>query len=353
MKDMKRASAITVQAQELESFCRNVLIRVGLAEAHAQIIAESLVKANLHGVDTHGVVRLPIYVKRMEMGLISTNPTIELQKKAVATAVLDGGNAPGQVVAMRAMEEAIELAKRSGVGLVGAKNSNHFGAAAFFATRALEDDMIGIALTHAESDVIPYGGRRPCLGTNPLAVAVPAGDEPPVVLDMATSIVAMGNVIVAAKEGRPIPDSWAVDIRGDATTDPKKARAVRPLGGPKGYGLAIIIDILSGILTGSSFGLHINRMYDNFSEPQAIGHLLGAINISTYIPIKEFKGQMDQMIREIRSVPPANGFNRVLLPGEPELQEEKRRLREGIPLSEEIYKELEDLSREFGVELAR
>ena len=340
---------IRADAEGLKEFCQEVLVKVGLTQIDAHIVADSLVKANLCGVDSHGVMRLPIYVKRMRRGLIATEPKMELRRTATSTAILDGGNGPGQVVAMRAMEEAIKIAKETGVGLVAIKNSNHFGTAAYFAMRALQDEMIGLALSHAEADVIPFGGRKPCLGTNPLAIAVPAGKESPIVLDMATSIVAMAKVFLAAKEEREIPEGWAVDIEGAPTTDPKSVRAVRPMGGPKGYGLAVVIDIFSALLSGSAFGVHINRMYDNFSEPQAIGHLVGAINIMSYLSIEEFKEHIDQMIREIKSIPPAEGFNEILLPGEPEARTEQRRLCKGIPLGHEVYTELVELGEELGV----
>jgi LDH2 family malate/lactate/ureidoglycolate dehydrogenase len=348
---MEGKSIIKIEAGELRQFCHKVLIKVGLTAGDAEIVADSLVQANLRGVDTHGVMRLPIYVKRMRMGLIAVRPRMELHRTGPATALFDGGNGPGQVVTLRAMEEAIKLAHEAGVGLVAIKNSNHFGAAAYFAMRAIKEGMIGIALSHAEADMIPFGGRKPCLGTNPLAVAIPAGEELPIVLDMATSIVAMGNVLLAAKEGRPIPEGWAVDAEGNPTTDSKKARAVRPVGGPKGYGLAVIIDVLSALLSGAAFGVHINRMYDNFTEPQAIGHFVGALDISRYVPLEEFKRRIDQMIREIKSTPPAEGFVEVLLPGEPEFKTEERRLREGIPLSREVYTELATLGEELGVSL--
>lgn len=342
---------LKVRAEKLKDFCREVLIKAELSPENAEIVSDSLVKANLRGVDSHGVMRLGIYVKRMRMGLIVTQPEMRLTRTAPATAILDGGNGPGQLVALRAMDEAIPIAKEAGVGFVAIKNSNHFGTAAYFAMRALEDDMIGLALTHAEADMIPFGGKKPVLGTNPLAIAVPAKDELPIVLDMATSGVAMGKVMVAAQEGREIPEDWAVDTEGNPITDPKKARAVRPLGGSKGYGLAVIIDILSALLTGSAFGVHINRMYDNFSEPQAIGHFVGAIDIASYLPADEFKQRVDQMIREIKSIPPAEEFDEVFLPGEPEARTERERLKHGIPLSQELYAELEELGSELGIEL--
>lgn len=338
-----------IDAENLNRFCCDLLIRVGLSPSDAAIVADSLVEANLRGVDTHGVVRLPIYVKRIRLGLIERAPTMEISRTTPSTATFDGGNGPGQVVTVRAMDEAIGMARDTGVGLVAVRRSNHFGAAAYFAMRALEHDMIGIALTHAESDVIPFGGREPRLGTNPLAFAVPAGTSPPIVLDMATSVVAMGAVLLAAQEGRTIPKDWAVDADGNPVTDPGRARAVRPMAGPKGYGLAVIIDVFCALLTGSAFGVHINRMYDNFSEPQAIGHFVGAIDIRKYVPVREFKERIDQMIRELKATPAAEGFDEVLLPGEPEARCHERRLREGVPLSREVYDELANLGEELRV----
>ena len=187
--------------ESLTSFCRRVLVAVGLSEEVAATVAGSLVAADLRGVSTHGVMRLPIYVERMRRGLIATRPSIRVRRTGPATATLDGGNGPGQVVAMRAMREAVALAEAAGVGLVSVHASNHFGAAGWFALHAAGRGMIGLALTHAEADVIPFGGRRSALGTNPLAVAVPRADGPPIVLDMATSAVAMGRVLLARKRG--------------------------------------------------------------------------------------------------------------------------------------------------------
>lgn len=342
---------MNVDAKALAEFCATVLTNVGLSADHADIVADSLVDANLRGVDTHGVVRLPIYVQRMEMGLIATQPQVRVERTGASTAIFDGGNGPGQVVAFRAMEEAIALANDAGTGFVAVRNSNHFGTAGYHAMRALDDDMIGIVVSHAEADVVPFGGRTPKLGTNPIAIAVPTGEYAPIVLDMATSIVAMGHVLLAAKEGRPIPDNWAVDEDGTPVTNPEKARAVRPMAGAKGYGLAVIVDVLSALLTGASFGVHVNRMYDNFSEPQAIGHFVGAIDVARYVSVDTFKKRIDRMIRELKSTPPVEGVEEVLLPGEPEQRTEANRRRDGIPLSREVYTELRELGQNFGVDL--
>jgi ureidoglycolate dehydrogenase (NAD+) len=339
-----------VEQAALTSFCRDVLVAVGLDERDAATVAGSLVAADLRGVATHGVLRLPVYVERMRRGLIATRPSIQVRRTGPATATVDGGNGPGQVVALRAMREAVALAEGAGVGLVSVHGSNHFGAAGWFALHAAERGMIGLALTHAEADVVPFGGRRPALGTNPLAVAVPRGDGPPVLLDMATSGVAMGRVLLARKRGEPIPEDWAVDADGEPTTDPRQVRAVRPMAGPKGYGLAFVVEVLAGLLSGSRSGTEVRRMYDDFDEPQGIGHFLGAIDPARFVPPEAFAGSVDRLAGQLKATPPAPGFDEVLLPGEPEDRAEARHRRDGVPIPEELRRELVELGAAYGID---
>jgi ureidoglycolate dehydrogenase (NAD+) len=339
-----------VEQAALTSFCREVLVAVGLDERDAATVAGSLVAADLRGVATHGVLRLPVYVERMRRGLIATRPSIRVRRTGAATATVDGGNGPGQVVALRAVREAVALAEAAGVGLVSVHGSNHFGAAGWFALHAAERGMIGLALTHAEADVVPFGGRRPALGTNPLAVAVPRGDGPPVLLDMATSGVAMGRVLLARKRGEPIPEDWAVDADGEPTTDPRQVRAVRPMAGPKGYGLAFVVEVLAGLLSGSRSGTEVRRMYDDFDEPQGIGHFLGAIDPARFVPPEAFAGSVDRLAGQLKATPPASGFDEVLLPGEPEERAEARHRRDGVPIPEELRRELVALGAAYGIE---
>jgi LDH2 family malate/lactate/ureidoglycolate dehydrogenase len=346
---MPGISSMRVGHAALTSFCQDVLVAVGLDERDAATVAGSLVAADLRGVATHGVLRLPVYVERMRRGLIATRPDIHVVHTGPATATVDGGNGPGQVVALRAMREAVELAETAGVGLVSVRHSNHFGAAGWFALHAAERGMIGLALTHAEADVVPFGGRRAALGTNPLAVAVPRGDGPPVLLDMATSGVAMGKVLLARKQGRPIPDDWAVDAEGEPTTDPGRVRAVRPLGGPKGYGLAFVVEVLAGLLSGSRSGTEVRRLYHDFDRPQEIGHLLGAIDPARFVPPEAFAGSVDRLAGQLKATPPAPGFDAVLLTGEPEERAEARHRCDGVPVPEELGRELAALGEAYGV----
>ncbi|MGH2819423.1 MAG: Ldh family oxidoreductase, partial [Actinomycetota bacterium] len=315
----------TIGHEELRSFCEDVLEAAGLSSEHASVVGGSLVEANLRGVDSHGVMRLPIYVQRMEMGLVNVRPELRVERTADATATLDADDGPGQVATLEAMRVAVDLARRAGAGVVSIRNSTHFGAAAFFAMEACRADMIGIALTHAGADVVPYGGRLARLGTNPIGIALPTEEWPPLVLDMATSIVALGKVFVAAAEGRDIPPDWAVDEHGNPCTDPNRVRAVRPMAGPKGSGLALVIDALCALLAGAAFGVHIRRMYEDFSEPQRISHLVLALDPARFVPVGEFKKRMVELAREVKDTPPEDGFDEVRTPGEVEARTESIR----------------------------
>lgn len=333
----------TIKAKTLRKYAQCVLAKAGLHEEDARIVADTLVEANLRGVDTHGIVRLPLYyLKRIKKGLINRNPKYLVFRKSHSVAILDADDGPGQVATLKAIKLAIEMAKNSGIALVGIKNSSHFGMAAYFAMEALKEDMIGIAMTHADSRVAPFGASKAYLGTNPLAVAIPAEKHFPIVLDMATSTTSMGSIILAAMQEREIPEGLAIDECGKVTTNPKKVAALLPIGGAKGSGLAIIIDVLCGILTGSNFGKHIHRG-DDFSKPEKLGHLVGAINIASFCDPAQFKNRIDQMILEIKSLPTVPGVDEILLPGEREFKTKEERLKKGIPIPQELFEKLQGL----------
>lgn len=335
-------SCVVVREKVLREYTQNVLIKTGIKIEESKIIADTMIEANLRGVDTHGIVRLPLYVRRIKKGLISKHSQYRIVKKSRSTGIIDAEERSGQVVALKAMRLATRMAKEVGVGLVGIKNSSHFGMAAYFAMEPLNENMIGIVLTQADARVAPFGACRAYVGTNPLSIAIPAGKELPIVLDMATSATTMGDVILAAKSGKEIPPGVALDKEGKITTIANKVEVLLPFGGAKGSGLAIVIDILCGILMGSSFGPHIN-FGDDFTKPELLSHLMGAINISFFTSINGFKQRVDQMIREIKSLPPAKGFSRVMLPGEKEFQTRKERLRKGIPIPREVFSALQGL----------
>jgi ureidoglycolate dehydrogenase (NAD+) len=336
---------VVVPASRLVAFCRDILLRAGLDSAGADIVAQSLVEADLRGVYSHGVVRLWLYERRLRAGLIRPNPAIRTERTGPATAIVYGGHGAGQVVGTRAMDEAVALAREAGVGCVAATESNHFGIAAYFTMQALPHDMIGLAVCHADSLVAPYGAAKAFFGTNPLSVAIPAGEEDPIVLDMATSVAPVGKVTSAQAAGQPIPLGWAIDANGNPTTDPASALAgaLLPIGTYKGYGLSLVVEVLSAFLAGSPFGPHVPIPF-TATEIQNLGQFFAALDLRRFVEPAAFKARMDQMIREIKTLPRAPGFEEVLVAGEPEARCRKRRLREGIPLTAEALKVL----REYG-----
>ena len=340
---------VRVREPVLREATEVIFKRMGLTDSDAERSADVLMHADIHGVDTHGVTRLKVYVERIEKGLVKANPDFVFTKTMASTGVFDADTGQGQIAALRAMDHAIELAGETGLGAVAIKNSAHFGAAAYFTTHAARRGFIGLALSHAEADMIPFGGRKPVLGTNPISVSIPRPGGEPFCLDMATSAVPMGAVMLAAKEGREIPPDWAVDVEGQPVTDPAKARAVKPMAGPKGYALSIVVDAFSALLTTCNFGLHVIRQYDDWTQPQRIGHFVGALNIEAFVPRGQFSERIAQMLNEIKATPPAEGFQEVLIPGELEAQRKALRQAEGIPLGSQVARELRETGERVGV----
>lgn len=336
----------------LKAFCEDVLRAVDVPAVDARLVARSLVQADARGLSSHGVVRLlPVYVRRLRAGTTRPRPNVRVVRQVGAVALIDGDAGLGQVVGTRAMQKAIELADTLGVGVVSVRNSSHFGTGAFFVEQAIQADMIGVAMTNAPSNMPPWGGRRKFFGTNPLAVGIPCGDERPVLLDMSTSVVARGKIVMAYKAGQRIPPGWAIDAEGRPTEDPAAALqgAVLPLGGYKGAGLALVIDALCGVLSGAAFASHIVDLYDQGDRVQNVGHLFAALQIDAIMPAAEFKARMDQFVREVRSQPRMPGVERIYVPGEPELEQEERSIAEGVQLPEAGWAELDALADELGV----
>jgi LDH2 family malate/lactate/ureidoglycolate dehydrogenase len=336
---------------QLSAFCVAVLEKAGVSRQNAEIVAHSLLAANLRGVDTHGITRLPIYVERLKAGLTNGHTQGVPVSETSTTAVYDGQDGLGQVVGTKAMQLAIRKAEAAGVGMVTARNSTHYGTAAYYAMMALDKDMIGIALTNSPSLMAPWGGRKAFLGTNPLAIAVPAGKQKPFVLDMATSVVARGAIILAAKKGETIPISWGLNKDGEPTTSAKEANegALLPLGGHKGFGLAMAIEVLTATLAGGPFGPHIGELYNNPTRNQGVGHFFGAIRIDRFRPVTEFKADMDAMIQEVKTQPLAKNFAEIMVAGEPEHRTEQERRGNGVPLSDAVVSDLTKLGASIGV----
>ncbi|SHE31522.1 Malate/lactate/ureidoglycolate dehydrogenase, LDH2 family [Desulfofundulus australicus DSM 11792] len=335
--------------ETLTGFCRELLVAVGVPGEDAEVVAGVLIDTSLEGIDTHGISRLPIYLSRVRNGRINARPRITVEKSG-AVATVDGDNGLGQLVAVRSMEVAINLAAECGVGFVATRRSNHFGAASYYCKMAARRQMVGMAFTNTPPGIPPWGGRRPYFGTNPIAFAFPT-DKHPVVVDMSSSTVARGNIILAAREGREIPPGWAIDAEGRPTTDPGKALegAVLPVGGAKGYALALAVEVMSGIISGSAYGPEVGWIYDDSLEPVNIGHSFIAIDISRLMPVETFHERMADMIRGIKAVPLAEGFERIFIPGERRQIKAQARMNEGIPVSDNLLKELNELARELGV----
>jgi len=341
-----------VSAAQSQAFCQRILEQVEVPIADAEIVAKCLVEANLRGVDSHGIVRLPVYVRRITAGVINPRASAKVVSETDTTMLLDGQNGLGMVISTQAMDKAIRKAKRKSVGIVVVRKSNHFGIAALYAMQAVESDLIGAALTNAPAAMAPWGSTQPYLGTNPICVAVPAGREKPFVLDMATSMATRGALKIAEKRGEKIPLGWATDSRGRPTQDPQEALqgSLLPIGGPKGYGLALIVDILCGVLSGADFGAHIGDLFGDLSRKQNLGHFFAAIDVASFMPIEDFKKRMDQIITEIKLCRRAEGVQQVFMPGEIEFLTKERRLREGIPVSRATLFELQQLASQVGVD---
>lgn len=335
----------TIDANELITLVAEIFHGRGVPEQDSQIVAECLVHANLRGVDSHGVIRVTHYIRRLEAGSIRPAPPLQIERTGPATATIDGGDGLGHVAVWHAMNTAMKIAQESGVGFVGVRNSSHCGALSFYGTQAIEAGLIGWAMTQTDKGVVPFGGSLPFCGTNPLCFGIPARSGPPILLDMATSTVAGGHIYKARAENRSIPSTWALDAEGKPTTDPHQAVFWTPLGGAKGYGLGVIIDVLTGILCGGAFGPHIPTMYGDYEKTRGLCHLVGAIDYHRFAGSDTFLDQVACMVNELHAVPPAEGFDRVLAPGEPEYLRERARREHGIPLEDYLLTELNALRK--------
>lgn len=342
-----------IDHERLVRFVQAAFEKLGVPGADAQIAADALVSADLRGVDTHGVIRFnpqAWYVKWLTEGSMTARPNIRVISESPSTALIDGDRGMGMVVGHRAMELAIAKAKQSGIGMVGVRNSRHYGMSAYYSMQTLAHDMVGIAMTNASRQVVPTFGRDARFGTNPMCFAVPADKERPFVLDMATTTAAAGKLELAARLEKAIPLGWALNEKAEATDDPRvaqKARRLLPLGGSrdsgshKGYGLAIVVEILCGVLTGTITALNADQ------DPR--GHFFGAIRVDAFRPLAEFKQDMDRLIRELKSTPPIAGQDRVYVAGEIEFETAEERAERGIPLLPSVLKGLRDVSEQLGI----
>ncbi|MBA3899831.1 MAG: Ldh family oxidoreductase [Bacteroidetes bacterium] len=348
----------------LRTFALQVFKKIGCSEADANIAADVLLSADLRGVDSHGLARLSGYVRLFEAGRINCTPKISIEHETLSTATHNGDAGLGLVVGPAAMKIAIEKAKNVGTGWVAVKNSNHFGIAGFHAMMAIEHDMIGIALTNASPLVAPTFSTKRMLGTNPIAVAIPAATQPPFVLDMATTTAANGKLEILLRKKEQAPLGWLQDSEGKPTPDPegvKNGGALRPLGGTrengshKGYGLGAVVDIFSGVLSGANYGPWVPP-FVAFLQPainpvgEGLGHFFGAMRIDAFRPASDFKQNMDNWIKTFREAPTAEGYEKVLIPGDPEREITLERMKNGIPLIEPVVADLNALGKKLGID---
>ena len=335
-------------AQKVEEFCVNVLTKAGLSTNWSAIVAESLLCAEVRGILSHGVVRLESYIKRVETGVMKIEARVTTEMDEQAIALLNANNTFGQMAGHTAMTLAIEKARQYGTGVVAVKNSNHFGVAAYYAMMALKEDMVGCVFTNSSPAMAVYGTKKPRIGTNPIAIAIPAGDQFPIVLDMSTSVVARGKIRYAALTGHDIPLGWARDSDGKPTANAQVALkgSLEPVGGVKGSALSLIIDIVCGILTNTVLTGGVKNITDT-SGPSKTGHFFSALNVSKFIDPRLFKANVDQVIRSIKGLPAVDG-GEVFMPGEIEYRCSKRRMEEGIPLEKEVLRSLNAVAARYG-----
>jgi ureidoglycolate dehydrogenase (NAD+) len=336
-----------VKREHLTAWAVACLEKVGVPPPEARLVGESLVQTSVWGVDSHGVLRLTHYLKRMTIGSISPAAAPVVMRSGPVTAQVHGQDGLGIVHATLAMEVAIEMAKESGVGVVGVGHSSHCGAMGLYTRMAAREHLVGIAMTHSSSVVVPHGGRDRYFGTNPISIAFARKGGEPVCLDMATSQVAWNKVLNARIENETLDAGLAVDKDGNATTDPHQARAAIPLGGPtygyKGYGLAFMVDLLCGVMNGMTFGRHINNMYEELDKPRKIGHFVMAIDPGRFAGGDTLEATVDTLIADLRTQ------GEILFPGEPELLEEKSRRVHGIPIDDAAFADMRAWSDKLGV----
>jgi LDH2 family malate/lactate/ureidoglycolate dehydrogenase len=344
-------SELRIAPRRLLSFATAVYERAGMPEADARLAADTLVQADLWGHQSHGVMRLSWYVGRLKAGVCDPVAKPELAVDAGAITVMDGKDGMGQVLTARAMDEATRRAGLHGIGAVALRNSNHFGTAMYFTLMAARAGCIGFLSTNASPAMAPWGGRKKTVGTNPWSWAAPAGGQPPMVLDIANTGVARGKIYLARQKGVPIPEGWAINAAGAPTIDPAEAidGIILPMAQHKGYAIAVMMDMLSGVLSGSAFGAAVHCPYQTAHRSGA-GQFMIALNIAAFQPLAEFGERMERYIADLKAVPLAQGFEEIVYSGELEARSDLRLRRDGLVLPTDTREDLRKLANEFGLQ---
>ena len=348
----EQPAAARISGPALTRFIAAAYRAVGIAAGEAERAAELMAASDLSGADGHGVFRLPQYIRRIKAGGLNTAPQIRVIRQARATALVDGDNGLGSLIVARAVEEAIALARDNGVGWAGVRRGNHAGAAAVYAAMPLEHDMIGLYFAVGNANHLPpWGGTDMLLSTNPLAIAVPALEEPPLILDMATTVAAYGKVKVAAQQGKTMPEGWMIDRQGQPLTDPNRADDgfLLPIGGYKGAAMSLMFGLLAGTLNGAANGEDVVDFNKDDTTPTNTGQAICAIDIKAFAEPAQFKRQVDAFIRQLHGSALLPGFDRIRLPGEDRHQRQQERQRDGIPIPASLNAALKRMAGELGI----
>ena len=329
----------------------DLTIAAGASPPDAAILGDALVDADVQGTSTHGVSRLNIYIRRIQHGLIDPAAELRVEGRQPAVLVVDANNGLGQVQAVKTLERLMPLAKQYGVASATIRRSQHFGALSYYSNRAAAQDMVLLAATNCEPAMSPEGGCEAFFGTNPIAASFPTGKGFPLRIDLATSLVARGNIIAANKAGKPIPEGWALDVDGNPTTDAAAALAgtVLSMGGRKGAALAMLVELFSGVLSGAAVGSEVGSMYKHMDRRQNVGHFFCLLDIAAFMDVDEMKRRIDAMIDRVKACRRRAGVDEILVPGEPEHRKAGYHRRHGIALGKETFNELHALCREYGV----
>lgn len=345
------SNIMIIPPARLIQFSNQCLIQSGVPVEEATIITQTLIEADARGIHSHGLMRLPLYVQRIQMRLNLPAAKVTTVRDSGATALLDANHSVGQVAATQAMDLAISKAREHGLGAVVVRNSNHFGIAAHYALKAVAKHMIGLAASNTTPLMPPTGGAEKILGNNPLAIAAPSGNPFPLLLDMALSNAALGKILHAKTQGICIPEGWGADREGRPTTDPAAVTDggfLLPVGGPKGFGMALMIELLTGVLGDSQFSKLIPSMYD-LTLKQSIAHIMLVIDVTRFIDLDRFRDLASQLSGYVKGAAKATGVTELYLPGEIEFQAEKHRMASGIPIEPKVLGELNQLAETLGV----
>jgi len=341
----------TVAVEGLKKFMQEAFALSGVPEKDAQIVTENLLKAELKGIASHGLSRFPVYLKRIQEGLVNPKPQITLKNILPAVLSIDGDNGLGSVVMMQALEDGIAVAEKMGICALGIKHSNHFGISTYYCEKAADQGFVSILLSNSPPATPPFGGREPYFGTNPIAFGMPRKNSPNIIVDMATSVVARGKIIRASQKNESIPEGWALDKDGYPTTDANAALAgvLLPIAGPKGAALSLVVEHLAGVLTGAGYGRGVAWQYSEKQEPANVGHFMVIIKADAFMDEADYEERTETFVSEIKDISLAPGFEEIKLPGEREWEREQMVADQGIVLESDLIQQFTAIAEKLKV----